>query len=280
METTCKNCGAHSNQTFCGSCGQKMHVHRFDTKHILLHEIPHSILHLDKGFLLTTKALIKRPGHFIREYIEGKRANHYGPIQYVFIIGIVLGFIFSFIDYEKIMSTVPNSINTKIQIKAIEKDKNLSQQEIIKQKLIMERTIKLQQSIQHFVKSQYKWIIFFLIPFSALAGLFITKKIHYNYAENLVRALYTTGIGGFYNVLFSPLSFFPVSFIWQQSIQAIISFIIPTIIWNQFLSVSVPSLKKRIFKIILYWIYFAIGVLILLGIFTFLLFTLMKKNII
>jgi hypothetical protein len=267
METTCKNCGAPSDQTFCGTCGQKIHVHRFDAKHILLHEIPHSIFHLDKGFLLTTKALIKRPGHFIREYLEGKRANHYGPIQYVFIIGIVIGIMMNIfkLDTSEMIKKMPESFNSYKQLENVDKRTDIDAAEKIRLKKFLADNIEFSNKLQETISKHYRWIIFFLIPFSALAGFWVTRKLGYNFAENIVRSLYTAGLNGLFTIIMIPLNLFNSLHIWSSIISTLITIAITGIVWYQFLSKKIANKSTRIIKIILFWIYFLILIAIIVG---------------
>jgi Protein of unknown function (DUF3667) len=262
MDVTCKNCSNVCDTHFCGECGQKMHVHRFDTKHIFLHEIPHSIFHLDKGFLLTTKELIKRPGHFIRDYIEGKRANHYGPIQYVFIIGIVIGVLINVFksDPSQVIKEMPESMNVYKQLQNVDTRTDIDAKEKARLKELLTLNVKISTTVQQTIINNYKWIIFVLIPFAAFAGFLITRKIGYNFAENIVRALYSAGLNGIFTILFTPLNLLNGLQIWISIISSIISLIIPTIVWNQFLLKKVPDRADRLIKIMLFWIYFILSV--------------------
>ncbi len=80
--TNCLNCDNNFEGAFCNLCGQKAATHRF-TMHEWLHEIPHSILHVDSGFFLTMKTLFMRPGNAVREYLQGKRKLLFSPFVYV-----------------------------------------------------------------------------------------------------------------------------------------------------------------------------------------------------
>jgi len=80
----CLNCSNQFNGKFCNECGQKASTHRF-TIHEWLHEIPHSILHVDGGFFHTFKNLCLRPGNMIREYLAGRRKSYFSPFLYVLI---------------------------------------------------------------------------------------------------------------------------------------------------------------------------------------------------
>jgi hypothetical protein len=85
----CLNCDHMVYEKFCPNCGQKGDTKRIDW-HFLFHDIPHSILHLDKGFLYTSKKLFLNPGAAVREFLDGKRVRHFRPLAYVIILGIVM----------------------------------------------------------------------------------------------------------------------------------------------------------------------------------------------
>lgn len=83
----CANCGRAidgADQKFCPACGQPTPAHRIDW-HFLGHEIEHSVLHMDRGILYTLKNLMLRPGHLIRDYIDGRRAHHVKPLMLIMI---------------------------------------------------------------------------------------------------------------------------------------------------------------------------------------------------
>ena len=82
---TCKNWGHRFEGKFCNNCGQTAETKRIDL-HYLKHEIPHSFFHINAGLLYTSKQLFRRPGHAIREYLEGKRINHIQPLSFVLIL--------------------------------------------------------------------------------------------------------------------------------------------------------------------------------------------------
>ncbi len=93
----CLNCENQFDGKFCNECGQKSSTHRF-TIHEWLHEIPHSILHIDGGFFHTFKNLCLRPGRMIREYLEGRRKSYFSPFLYILIwcgVFVVISSIFA-----------------------------------------------------------------------------------------------------------------------------------------------------------------------------------------
>jgi hypothetical protein len=54
--------------------------------HEWLHEVPHSILHVDSGFFRTIVRLTTQSGEAIREYLAGKRKSLFSPFLYVLIM--------------------------------------------------------------------------------------------------------------------------------------------------------------------------------------------------
>ncbi|MBD9470006.1 DUF3667 domain-containing protein [Pseudoxanthomonas sp. PXM01] len=92
----CANCvraiDGHE-QKFCPACGQPTPAHRIDW-HFLGHELEHSVLHMDRGILYSLKELMLRPGHLMRAYLEGRRANQVKPLLLLMISAaavVVLG---------------------------------------------------------------------------------------------------------------------------------------------------------------------------------------------
>ncbi|MGX5820682.1 DUF3667 domain-containing protein [Chitinophaga lutea] len=84
----CKNCGTSAAGNFCPQCGQSYHEGRIDA-HYFLHDIPHSIFHVDKGFFYTFRSLFTRPGQMIKDYLDGKRVKYFRPFGYVVIMSTI-----------------------------------------------------------------------------------------------------------------------------------------------------------------------------------------------
>ena len=57
----CKNCDTVFNGNFCPNCSQSASTRRIDAQYIL-HDIPHSVLHIDKGLPYTFFRLSVNPG--------------------------------------------------------------------------------------------------------------------------------------------------------------------------------------------------------------------------
>jgi hypothetical protein len=149
----CKNCGHDFHGHYCPECGQDAHTERINS-HFFLHDIPHSILHIDKGFFYTFKELIVRPGHSIRDYLEGKRVRHFRPLAYLLLL---------------------STLSTLIQKACF----YFQQKELLAKGIVT----TLHQSFF----SQYISLFFMLmIPIMSLASWLVFKYQKYNFWEHLL----------------------------------------------------------------------------------------------
>ena len=82
---TCRNCGHTFTGNFCPRCGQTRSVYRFRLKHAA-GNILRSLFRVDGKFGRTLIALLYRPGHLMRDFMQGRRANHSMPLQTLFLL--------------------------------------------------------------------------------------------------------------------------------------------------------------------------------------------------
>jgi hypothetical protein len=94
--TNCKNCGATLTGKFCAQCGQKASVSRFTIPE-LLHELTHSVTHVEHNILGLTAAMISRPGQSARNYLEGQRKKYFNPFIYFLIMLGLQSLVFSMV---------------------------------------------------------------------------------------------------------------------------------------------------------------------------------------
>jgi hypothetical protein len=153
----CKNCGHNFHGNFCSECGQNAHTERIDS-HFFLHDIPHSVLHIDKGFFYTFKELIVRPGHSIREYLEGKRVRHFRPLAYLLLL---------------------STISTLVDKACI----YLKEQEYLAKGLAMTYS-------QSFFSKYISLFFMLMIPIMSLASWFVFRRQKYNFWEHLLLDTY------------------------------------------------------------------------------------------
>lgn len=205
QSNTCLNCNSQVTESFCASCGQKTSTHRFSLKHFFTHDLLHGWLHLDKGFLFTTKELFTRPGHSIREYIQGKRVKHFHFISYIIILITVSVFFSQFIPFAHTELVPTTNYNTQESTKLFEyftKDYN-----------------------ELYTKYQKLFYISY-IPIYAFFSylLFLNSKL--NYAENLVLQTYKTATAILLGALFYMLAILYNNLEVLRSIFTLLGFVI------------------------------------------------------
>ena len=82
---TCRNCGHTFTGNFCPRCGQSRGTYRFQLKHAA-GNILRSLFRVDGKFGHTLVALLYRPGHLMRGFMQGRRAAYSMPLQTLFLL--------------------------------------------------------------------------------------------------------------------------------------------------------------------------------------------------
>ncbi len=182
MTKTCLNCNEPLDGNFCKNCGQNAHLHRIDS-HYLWHEIQHGFLHVDKGILFTSKALLFRPGHFIREFIGGKMGNHFKPISMI----IILAAIFGIVSHYFHLNVLANNI--KVTGSGVE----------------FELLLAKIDTLVDWVAQHYIVLFLIQIPVFALGTFWAFKKANYNFFEHLVLNVYACAQRLLIKIIFLPV---------------------------------------------------------------------------
>ena len=205
MESSCLNCEEKINGNYCENCGQSTSIHRFSLKHFFVHDFVHGIFHVDKGFLYTIKELFTRPGHSIREFIQGKRAKHFNYFATVLLILTIDYFI------------------TKL----------LHLNDTYSEGLI---------GLSKFQKDFSKIVPFLGIPFYALLSWWIFRASKQNYTENLILNIYMVCgwlvINMLYKICFN---YFPEHMLFVNSAFVIITSVYIYIFYYQYFLPSQPT---------------------------------------
>lgn len=87
-EVVCKNCETHYQGNYCPVCGQSRKVRRLSFLN-MVDDFISIFINLDNGFLRTATELFWRPGHMIRDYIEGHRKVYMKPLAMLFCLGTI-----------------------------------------------------------------------------------------------------------------------------------------------------------------------------------------------
>ena len=103
-EVICKNCAAIVKGNFCSNCGQSGSTHRINA-HYILHDVVHSVFHVDKGLPYTFYQLSTNPGKNLVEYLNGKRVRFFKPFAYVLILSTISSLFLKFSSGEQVFET-------------------------------------------------------------------------------------------------------------------------------------------------------------------------------
>jgi len=118
---SCQNCNENISGNFCANCGQKTNVQRYSFKQFIKHDLIHGIWHLDRGLFFTIKELFTRPGHSIRDYINGKRVGHF---SFVTLLLIILGVSHFVGEYSTVKLSDLMPIDSKKTMNVVEEFSN------------------------------------------------------------------------------------------------------------------------------------------------------------
>jgi len=156
MTSNCLNCNDEITGKYCSNCSQATSTHRFSLSHVIKHDFIHGIFHFDKGFFYTIKELFSRPGHSVREYVQGKRTKHFNYFSTIILLLTIGYFLKKW---------------TKIEVSSLYDKESLS-------------------GVFKVLKEYSKITVFLIIPINALLSYLLFKKSKQNYTENLVLNLY------------------------------------------------------------------------------------------
>jgi len=154
----CLNCGHEVSNNFCNMCGQSTGTHRLSIMHFILHDMVHSLWHVDRGIFFTLKEVLIRPGYAAIDYIRGRRAGRFPILTLLLLlIGLSLwlrGF------------NVPDGGRSLVRIEDIHNE--------------------FGKRLHAFATHNVKWLLLGLLPIGALSTLTIFRRTRLNYTEHLV----------------------------------------------------------------------------------------------
>lgn len=232
MNTNCLNCNTTLLGKFCSNCGQSTSTHRFSLSHVFQHDFIHGVFHFDKGFFYTLKELFTRPGHSIREYVQGKRVKHFNYFTAIIIL-ITIGYLMK--------------KWTKVDASVLYEDKEN-----------VEGLLKV-------LKDYSKITVFLTVPIISLVSYVFFRKSKQNYTENLVLNLYLLCGTLIISLFFTSFSFFTDSrdfFVLVNYAAVALTFIYVFIFYYQYFSVF--NIKK--YKLIIRTVIIAVLYLLVKGI--------------
>jgi len=115
----CKNCNHHFEGKYCSNCGQSADTQRLDFKFLLKNLHNNFLKYFHKGIFYTSRQLFTRPGHSIREYIEGKRVNHFEPIGLLIAFAALYGVLYHTFDINMFSGISDNTVQGKLDLRSV-----------------------------------------------------------------------------------------------------------------------------------------------------------------
>lgn len=181
QSAVCKNCESTAEGNYCSNCGQKKHTVRLDWNY-LQEEIKYTFLHINKGLLYTAKQLLSRPGPAVKEFIDGKRVQHYKPILFLFVLAGLSGLLTHYLGVNKLFERLAqNQANKKMPFTP--------------------------QDIYDAITNNYPLFELGLLPLISLCSWLAFRKWGYNYVENIVINSFASGLRLLITIMMFPLQF-------------------------------------------------------------------------
>ena len=192
MAKNCQNCNEIITGNFCTNCGQKASVHRYSFKHFIEHDLIHGIWNVDNGFFFTIKELFTRPGHSIREFINGKRVRYF---SFITLLVIILGISHFVGEYSqvKLSDLMPESSKESMNV------------------------------IEVFTKKHPKITLLLTIPFYSIFSFLWFRKPKLNLTEHFVLNSYKTVVESIIGLIFTIITVFYIN---QKGLRTIYSLVV------------------------------------------------------
>lgn len=193
----CLNCERPlpAEAAYCPHCGQKTSLHRLSW-HDIWHDAVHYFTHADKGIFSLLRDLAVRPGVVAREFVTGKRAKYFKPLNFYLLVAGILVLVLS-------KTLAANDAGAKPFQQKADRTKSLTEkasfETYAKRTRIVNNTVGRYANVVNMLATPIITIIFFL---------FYRRK-QYRYIEHLVAHLYFVPFTMlFYALLISPLVYF------------------------------------------------------------------------
>lgn len=244
MSVICKNCNHTFKGNFCNNCGQTAHTHEINF-HSILHEIQHSIFHIDKGILYTTKELLKSPGQTIRDYLYGKRVKHFKPVAYIFVLSTIYAIV-SKISHK---STFLDSFLEGFYNGATDDNSKNS--------------LGFLGDVVKWLSSHYAYTTLFIIPIISFASYLCFYRAKYNYFQHLILNCFVAGQRTAIFLILLPFTYFITNEDINNTIDTLKAYTsVGLTFWSYYHFFNTTKPWKRILLTLL--TYVVLGVLLLL----------------
>lgn len=94
----CLNCGAALSGPFCAACGQSAATPEHVTFRALWTDFRVNKLGLDRGFFVTVRDVLLRPGVVATAFVEGRRRTYVHPLTFLFVAYGLYAVVFGLVE--------------------------------------------------------------------------------------------------------------------------------------------------------------------------------------
>ncbi|NWF89153.1 MAG: DUF3667 domain-containing protein [Ignavibacteriaceae bacterium] len=154
---TCKNCGYFFEGNYCNKCGQTADTERLNFNLLLKHLHKNFIKYFQKGIIYSSTQLFKRPGHTIREYMEGKRIKHVDPIALLIALATLYGVLYHTFGINLLSGISNLGLRKELDFKAV----------------------------NNWISDHYALLTFLMVPVYSISSFTVFKKQGYNFVEHI-----------------------------------------------------------------------------------------------
>lgn len=154
---TCKNCNHHFEGKFCNNCGQSADTNRLDFKFLIKNLRKNFLKYFHGGIFYSAVQLFTRPGHTIREYLDGKRVKHFEPIGLLITFATFYGVLYHTFGINMFAGISESNPNGTIDFK----------------------------SISNWMADHFAVVTLVLVPIYSIGSYFSFRKQKYNFYEHI-----------------------------------------------------------------------------------------------
>jgi hypothetical protein len=226
----CKNCGEVLTGKYCSNCGQKASVDKLNLSSFSS-EISDGVFNMNKGLFYTIKELFTRPGHTIREFLEGKRKNHFKPLTFVLTLSTIYLLITRLSDNNTWLNEIITGyFESRDRFSGIEE----------------------LPPMMKWMSSNFAYSNLLLLPLFSFASYLCFRKYDKNYLEHIVLNSFVTGLQVFFYSTTLIMELVGINFQFIQILAFPVSILYAFWVYWQFFTAG----KKRviIFRILLTYI--------------------------
>ena len=221
-EVACQNCGYVDSGVYCSECGKVLKKNRISAT-VIFASVINAITGVESKYMETTKALLKNPIAFIKDYIFGNRDKYCLPFKfYLFNIGINL-FIYTYFDLGSINSHMAGA----------------------------DDSVRFQSEVmfEQIINNYGNLFLLCIIPLFVMVSSILFPKSQYNSAEKATAITYMLGILLLFEIFLNLISvaFNPFHMVGRQIVRILeiaIIFLLSYKFFNQ-------SIFKAIWKSII-----------------------------